>query len=191
MEALGLSSLPIEEEGLIGNILKKELASRGWGLEIINLAEKKIECCVGCGACGSRTPGRCIRKDDMQEIIPKVIQCDLLVFLTPVSFGSYSSELKKAIDRFMVINRTLYTIREGELHHQNRYTEFPSLLTIGVLSGDNPEQERIFCSLTRRNGINFTSPDCSPIVIQRSILPDREIVQSKIVKGLVELEMVS
>lgn len=47
--------------------------------------------------CGKhfKTSGLCMQKDDMQKLIPKLLQAKLLVFITPISFGSYHSELKK------------------------------------------------------------------------------------------------
>jgi len=72
----------------------EELGSAGWSAEPILLHEVKIRSCLGCFKCWDTTPGICIQKDDAQEIVQKIIQSELVVFLTPLTFGGYSSELK-------------------------------------------------------------------------------------------------
>jgi len=50
---------------------------------------------MGCFGCWNKTPGTCVMKDDSAKIAKAVVNSDLLIFLTPITFGGYSSELKK------------------------------------------------------------------------------------------------
>lgn len=64
----------------------------------IRVAEKKIGYCRGCYAC-KNTGGTCAIKDDMAEILPKIIDADVIVLASPVYFYSIDAQLKTLIDR--------------------------------------------------------------------------------------------
>lgn len=66
--------------------------------EKIILAHKKINYCQGCGACYSL--GKCCpQKDDMEEILEKMISADVIVLATPVYFYTMDAQMKTLIDR--------------------------------------------------------------------------------------------
>lgn len=57
---------------LLLNHLVEGMRDAGAEVDIVNLREKKIKNCLGCFTCWTKTPGRCIQKDDMTtEIYPK------------------------------------------------------------------------------------------------------------------------
>ena len=66
-------------------------------VEKIRLQEQKINYCLGCRVCS--TTKECIQKDDMNEIIDKMLVADIIVLATPVYFYSMSAQLKTMIDR--------------------------------------------------------------------------------------------
>jgi len=67
-------------------------------VEKIFLQDKKINYCIGCGACQSNG-GKCGQKDDMAEILEKMILSDVIVMATPVYFYTLSAQMKTLIDR--------------------------------------------------------------------------------------------
>ncbi len=67
-------------------------------VEKIILSNLKISPCRECRHCS--TDGECIVNDEMQQIYPKMIDCDLLAIASPVFFTSVSGQLKAFIDRF-------------------------------------------------------------------------------------------
>lgn len=69
----------------------------GNAVEKIRIAEKNIACCRACYAC--RQSGVCAINDDMNEIMQKIIDSDVLVLASPVYFYSISAQLKAVIDR--------------------------------------------------------------------------------------------
>jgi hypothetical protein len=83
----------------------------------------------------------------------------LVIFLTPISFGGYHSELKKVIDRILPLKNAYFTVYRGELHHENRYKPMPSLLAIGTLGEENGEEREDFRYLTERNAVNMLIED--------------------------------
>ena len=66
-------------------------------VEIIFVAGKKIAPCLACYAC--RNTGVCAIKDDMAEVLQKMIEADVIVLASPVYFYSIDAQLKAVIDR--------------------------------------------------------------------------------------------
>ena len=66
-------------------------------VEKIRVAEKKIGFCTGCYACSNT--GVCAIKDDMAEVMQKLIDADVIVLASPVYFYSIGAQLKALIDR--------------------------------------------------------------------------------------------
>ncbi len=69
----------------------------GHEVEKIRVQEKKVACCVACYAC--KDTGVCAIKDDMADIMQKMIDCDVMVLASPVYFYSIDAQLKAVIDR--------------------------------------------------------------------------------------------
>jgi len=76
------------------NALRKHLPES----ETIVLREQRIGNCAGDFFCWVRSPGMCNTNDDNRLIAAKIVQSELLIYLTPVTFGGYSSELKLMVD---------------------------------------------------------------------------------------------
>lgn len=82
-------------------------------VEKIRVAEKNIGYCRACYAC--RESGKCVIKDDMAEVLQKMIDADVLVLASPVYFYSIDAQLKALIDRTVarwleVKNKEMYYI---------------------------------------------------------------------------------
>ena len=67
-------------------------------VEKIRVSEKKIDFCSGCYYC-QKSGGICAKKDDMAEVLQKIIDADVLVLASPVYFYSIDAQLKSLIDR--------------------------------------------------------------------------------------------
>lgn len=76
----------------------KGALSSGNRVEKIRVATKKITPCSACYFCADND-GRCVHKDDMAEILQKMIDADVLVLASPVYFYSINAQLKAVIDR--------------------------------------------------------------------------------------------
>lgn len=75
----------------------KGAESAGHEVETIRVADKEIACCRACYAC--KKSGVCVIKDDMAEVLQKMIDADVLVLASPVYFYSVDAQLKAVIDR--------------------------------------------------------------------------------------------
>ncbi len=142
----------------ISKSIKEELVDNNFEVEEIILKEKDIADCLGCFKCWVKTPGVCIIDDYGREVAAELIDSDILVYLTPIVFGSYSYQLKKSLDRMIPLISPYFKKINGEIHHKKRYRAYPSILGIGIIDKENNNQSQIFKELVERNSINFHSP---------------------------------
>lgn len=76
----------------------KGAAESGNSVEKIRIAAKNVAPCSGCYYCRDHG-GECAHKDDMADILQKMIDADVLVLSSPVYFYSIDAQLKAVIDR--------------------------------------------------------------------------------------------
>ena len=78
------------------------------GNEVVkfDVAHMNIHGCLGCMACMNKQkndPDICVQKDDMKQIYDAIMQCDVIVFASPVYWWGPTSQLKAAVDRLEAI----------------------------------------------------------------------------------------
>jgi multimeric flavodoxin WrbA len=184
MKALVLNGSNTEKGAVntVSDYVVDFLRINGHEVDVMSLRNEKIASCLGCFGCWLKTPGECIIKDAGRELPRKVIRSDLVFLLTPVTFGMYSSELKKAMDRFPCpILLPFFTKINGEIHHAKRYDKYPKLVAVGVLPNPDEESESTFGTLVDRNGINLHTTAISSIVYS-SDKPD--VIKEKVISTL-------
>ncbi|MCH5318440.1 MAG: flavodoxin family protein [Paramuribaculum sp.] len=74
------------------------------GHEIIEFdcTRHKVGGCMACERCNMAGP--CVQKDDFELIRPHLIDCDAILFATPIYYFGPSAQLKAVIDRFYAIH---------------------------------------------------------------------------------------
>ncbi len=118
--------LPKESESvLVINTLNKsreeEFKSLFPKAEIFNTEQYYIRHCAGCNSCWIKTPGRCIIKDDYEQLYKKILLSDTIVFVSDEKYGMVSSQLKNIIDRMISLDMPFTCIKNGQARHVNRY----------------------------------------------------------------------
>ena len=181
MKALVLNGSKTEKEAVnsVSDYLVDFLRTNNYEVDVMILRDEKIASCLGCFGCWLNTPGQCVIKDAGSDLPRKVIQSDCVFLLTSVTFGMYSSELKKALDRFPCpVLLPFFKRINGEIHHAPRYDKYPYLVAIGVLPNPDEESEHTFATLVARNGINLHTNAISSIVYSND-KPD--VIKEKII----------
>lgn len=128
---------------------------RGVDARLVPLRDCVIAMCTGCFGCWTRTPGECVVRDDAPDILRSYVGSDFVTYVTPITFGGYSSLLKTMLDRCIPVLDPRFTIVDGEVHHRLRYTRYPKTIVLGTLPSPDPEAERLFVKLATRNGLNL------------------------------------
>ena len=165
----------MEGKNSISIILKEKLQA-GNELAYFKLEDMNVAPCRSCGACGFKSPGKCVVNDDSHKILEAIARGNVLVMLTPIRFGGYSSTLKKAVDKFMNLCLPSYAVKHGHLVHPARYGS-KSIVAIGINEGDSKEQEESFKKLTENNALNLQA-SCETIVFKAS--GDIELIAGEI-----------
>jgi multimeric flavodoxin WrbA len=124
---------------LIANHFLTGAKKAGAETDYIFLERKKIQHCIGCFACWFKTPGKCAIKDDMQELLDRYMQSDVVVFASPVYVGSVTGIMKNFIDRLLpIFDPRTQKDDKGRSYHLPRYEHYPDVVVIA--NGGNPDQ---------------------------------------------------
>ena len=90
------------------NAFKEGAESAGNDVKEFYLHTMNIKGCMDCQGCAGKPKGDltpCVQKDDMQQIYDAYVDCDVVVFATPVYWFTISAQLKTAVDRLYAIQR--------------------------------------------------------------------------------------
>lgn len=124
-----------------------------------HIKEEDFKPCRGCFNCWLKTPGKCIiATDSANKISSFIVQADVMIILTKILYGGYSTDIKKYIDRFIPNILPYFQLIDDEMHHEPRYDKYPSLICIGYNDELIDEERDTFNNLVLRNAINFHSP---------------------------------
>ena len=112
----------------------EEAETLGAQTRIIEVAEKNIVPCIGCGYCEKK--GYCVTKDDdmTNEIYPLLREADVVVLAAPIYFYNVPAQLKAPIDRTQTLWSRKYKLN---LNDPARHYRRGFLLAQGATKGKN------------------------------------------------------
>ncbi len=117
---------------LMLNHLVEGMRDAGAAVDVINLHKKSIKNCIGCFTCWTKTPGKCLHKDDMSnEIYPKYLDADLLVLATPLYHYTVNATMKAFIERTLPDLQPFFKLRNGVTSHPIRH-KTPPVVALSV-----------------------------------------------------------
>ncbi|MDD5816595.1 MAG: flavodoxin family protein [Marinilabiliaceae bacterium] len=93
---------------------------------------KRIHACLGCDTCTNKQEG-CTFHDDMGPLYEHILDCDAIVFASPVYYFNVSAKLKAVIDRLYAYNEHLKGCRKAAM-----------LIAMGDESGDSADVPTAF-----------------------------------------------
>ncbi|MFH1454602.1 MAG: flavodoxin family protein [Armatimonadota bacterium] len=109
----------------------KGAKSAGAETSHIHLAGKNIKHCMGCFSCWIKTPGACVIKDDMQNIMPLLKDMDIFVIATPLYFFHVTGLMKNFIDRLLPMGDPHFEKdKDGVCKHLKTGEKAPKLVII-------------------------------------------------------------
>ena len=130
----------------------------GAEVENIFLAKKEINHCRGCYACWIKTPGKCVIKDDMAELLDKLIHSDVVVFATPVYVDNVTGIMKNFMDRIMpVADPHFEKDQGGECVHLAKFDKVPKLAVISNCGFPEQSHFQVLALLFKRIARNMRS----------------------------------
>ena len=109
----------------------KGASSAGAEVDNILLAEKNINSCLGCFGCWLKTPGKCVRDDDMDILLGKLAECDVAVIATPLYMDNISGIMKNFMDRMLPLaDPHLEKDENGECRYPGRNGKYPKMVVM-------------------------------------------------------------
>lgn len=111
MKIVVINSSPHDEESSTSRYLAQKFVdgakSKGHEIFIFDAANEETNPCRGCNSCGM--DGDCIFSDAISEkLMPKMLEADLLVLVTPLYYFGMSAQLKTIVDRFYARTERLH-----------------------------------------------------------------------------------
>ena len=94
----------------LANAFAKGAIEAGNSVEQISLNGKNIGFCNACLHC--MKTAECVKKDDMEPLLMKMQQADVLVFATPIYFYSMTGQMKTFLDRTNPLYPTEFKFRD-------------------------------------------------------------------------------
>lgn len=171
--------------GTVVAALGAAFSARGCAVDHRELAGLAFPVCNGDFGCWSVTPGRCVQRGPHRDLLREVVRSDIVVWLTPVTFGGYSSDLKRFLDHLIPIISPFMASFDGETHHPARYPRVPSLLVVGLaVDGRDAEAETVFHRVALRNALNFHPPHFASAILTAADLPVSTAWAAQVLAGL-------
>ena len=112
--------------------------------------------CIGCFGCWLKTPGECVIRDGFENMGGDLSKVKEFILVSKAIFGSYSSPVKNVLDRSISYVMPFFEIRNGEMHHAERYHN--RLTVSSVFYGDMTEAEKQTArNLLKANAVNLNA----------------------------------
>ena len=90
--------------------------------ETVNISERNIEPCRGCFYCWEKTPGKCVVADDMEALLRKYREAELVIWSFPLFYFGAPSKMKAFMDRLLPLNLPFINeTADGKPVHPARY----------------------------------------------------------------------
>lgn len=144
-------------------------------IRYFNLSELKTANCTGCFGCWTKTPGKCVIRDDATRVYPCIARSNAILYVSRLKYGGYDTVMKTMLERAIPIQQAFIRIHQGETHHVQRNV-IPKKAVIIAYGDIDDEEQDIFRELIARNARNmnfenyeiiFTSESMTDIMVTK------------------------
>jgi multimeric flavodoxin WrbA len=199
MKVIALNSSPrgegISKTGVLLDALVEGMREAGAEVETTHLREKKINNCVGCFTCWTKSPGICIHKDDMtRELFPKWLEADIAVYATPLYHFTVNASMKAFIERTLPFLEPFLHRVDGKTFHPLRHNP-PAAVVLSAAGFPEPSvfeqlssyvnflfRKDLLAEIYRPGAEMLTLPELAETkkdILEATVQAGREIVQSR------------
>jgi len=102
MKLLAFNASPRKERGNTDILIERFIeGARKGGVEIEkhHISDLDINGCRSCFTCWWKTPGKCMHSDDMDWILPRIGEADILLFGTPIYGNNITHYMQRLVER--------------------------------------------------------------------------------------------
>ena len=123
-------------------------------IKYIDLSGLKIANCVGCFGCWTKTPGKCVIRDDATRVYPLIAKSEKIIYVSRVKYGGYDTVMKTMLERAIPVQQAFIRLVDGETHHVQREV-LPKDAVIFAYNCNDKDDEELFSRLVARNAKNM------------------------------------
>ena len=138
MKVIAFNSSPHRDRGGTGLILNPFLdgaRQAGAEVELFYVQSMDIRPCLGCYVCWTSTPGQCAQEDDMNAILPRIAEADIVVYATPLYVDGMNGPMKALLDRTIPLIEPRMEIRNDHCRHPRRASARPGKVVLVSVCG--------------------------------------------------------
>lgn len=129
---------------------KDGLKSANSDFKVIDLLDYNIKPCKGCYMCWSTTPGKCVIRDDMDQLMEVFLESDIIFLITPMYHYTMNCEMLKFMERTLPFSKYGFNDSPMGLMRNNiRYPEKWKNKKLGLLTCGAFKEEANFSAITR------------------------------------------
>lgn len=112
-------------------------------ISIVDVIKKDIRPCKGCFGCWQNGDGKCVQKDDQNEILAAYIDADVIIWSFPLYCYSMPSHLKAVLDRTIPLIKLRMVEVDGRVQHE-ALVDFSKKRTVVICGAGFPDWEGNF-----------------------------------------------
>jgi len=132
-KVLAINASPHKDKGntaLILNPFLEGMKCAGAEVSVVYTEDLTIQPCRGDFTCFCRPSGTCIQSDDMDWLMPKVRDADILVFASPLYVDGVTGPMKIFIDRLVPLLHMYIETREGHSRHTTKDNKIRKIILV-------------------------------------------------------------
>ena len=132
----------------------------GHNITVVPVCQKKIAGCLACEYCHTKGEGKCVQKDDMQEVYPVLTEAEMIVLASPIYYHSVTGQLQCAINRIYALDKPKKlkkaalilssgddNVYDGAIYeYQNSFLNYLKLENMGIFTAfdkQNKSEEKL------------------------------------------------
>ena len=120
MKVLAINASPHKNKGNTAQVLTPFLdgmKDEGADVELFYTGDLVINPCMGDLSCMIRPDGKCIHRDDMDILIPKLRDADIIVLASPLYVDDVTGPMKTLMDRMVPLLQIFVELRNNHTRH--------------------------------------------------------------------------
>lgn len=148
-------------------------------IKFVDLSSLRISNCIGCFGCWTKTPGKCVIRDDAVSVYPAIAQSKEVIYISRVCYGGYDTIMKTMLERSIPVQQAFIRLLHGETHHVQRRVAMKKA-TVMAYGVTDEEEKELFRNLIMRNASNMNFKEYKILFVEEE---DLETVLKKEIRG--------
>lgn len=123
--------------------------SKGAETELINLFDLDYKGCISCFACkliDGKYFGRCAVRDDLQDVLDKILNADGVIFSSPIYFGDVSGSMRNLFERIWF---------PGLLYKSDGSVAYKKRVKVGLIYTMNVQEAEYYDTMIKAHKSSF------------------------------------